>query len=208
MDGVPTRQLFINGQWVAPVKGGRFPVVSPITEKQVGSIPAATPGDVELAVAAAVDCVNRKQWTKSTGAYRAKFLRAIADKVGCQAGAGGQRAWAAAALERPHSLAQTSTIVYLLLPLHTNHTWSISSRRRRSCWRGWRRSMLGSPSPRPNGTWTTWRAASSTMLTWLSSWTSGRWVLVGTCTWVARAGGAVLCCDLAQAVCCCGPQAE
>lgn len=79
---IPERQLFIGGQWVSPCKGGRIPIVNPVTEETIGSIPAATPDDVEAAVAAAQACVESGSWTKATGAYRAKYLRAIAEKVG------------------------------------------------------------------------------------------------------------------------------
>lgn len=79
---VPKRELFINGQWVAPTGNKRLPVINPATEEEVGSIPAAVPADVDAAVAAAQACVASGAWTRSTGAYRAKFLHAIADKVG------------------------------------------------------------------------------------------------------------------------------
>lgn len=75
------RQLFIGGKWMPPAKGGRFQVVSPITEEVIGTIPAATAEDVEAAVAAADAAVRGKHWTTSSGAYRARYLRAIADKV-------------------------------------------------------------------------------------------------------------------------------
>lgn len=59
----------------------RVQVVSPITEEVIGTIPAATAEDVEAAVAAADAAVRGKHWTTSSGAYRARYLRAIADKV-------------------------------------------------------------------------------------------------------------------------------
>lgn len=49
-----------------------------------GSIPAATAEDVEIAVEAARKALSRnggKEWASATGAYRAKYLRAIAAKV-------------------------------------------------------------------------------------------------------------------------------
>lgn len=78
---VPKRQLFIGGQWVAPVKGGEMPIISPATEAQVGTIAAGTQEDIEKAVAAAQAAI-KAGWTKTTGAHRAKYLRAIAEKVG------------------------------------------------------------------------------------------------------------------------------
>lgn len=50
-----------------------------------GSIPAATAEDVELAVDAARKALARNKgqdWASASGALRAKYLRAIAAKVG------------------------------------------------------------------------------------------------------------------------------
>lgn len=81
MERVPERQLFIGGAFVPPVGGGRLPVICPFTEQAIGSIPAATAKDVEAAVEAAASAVAARQWTTSTGAHRARYLRAVADKV-------------------------------------------------------------------------------------------------------------------------------
>ena len=82
---IPQRQLFIGGKWVAPAKGGSLPVVCPATEQVVGSIPAATAEDVDAAVSAAASAAQSGHWTQTTGAYRAGFLRAIAQKAGLRA---------------------------------------------------------------------------------------------------------------------------
>lgn len=63
-------------------------MISPATEEQVGTIPAATSEDVEKAVAAAVRCVESNTWTRATGAERARNLRAIASKVSGLGGVG------------------------------------------------------------------------------------------------------------------------
>ncbi|GAQ87015.1 aldehyde dehydrogenase [Klebsormidium nitens] len=81
---VPTRDLFINGTWVAPVLNERLPIINPATEESIGAIPAATAEDVDKAVKAARDAFTRnggKDWARATGAVRAKYLRAIAAKV-------------------------------------------------------------------------------------------------------------------------------
>lgn len=55
------------------------------TKYASGSIPAATAEDVELAVDAARKALARnkgKDWASAPGAHRAKYLRAIAAKVG------------------------------------------------------------------------------------------------------------------------------
>lgn len=78
---VPSRQLYIGGAWVAPTRHQYLDVVCPATEAVVGKIPAATIEDVESAVAAAAAAYKSGHWSKTSGAYRAKYLKAIAEKV-------------------------------------------------------------------------------------------------------------------------------
>jgi betaine-aldehyde dehydrogenase len=81
---VPKRGLFIDGQWVEPIKGKRIPIINPTTEEPVGDIPAATSEDVDAAVKAAKEAFYRnkgRDWAKATGKHRATFLRAIAKRV-------------------------------------------------------------------------------------------------------------------------------
>ncbi|KAF2608701.1 hypothetical protein F2Q68_00045533 [Brassica cretica] len=81
---VPTRQLFIDGEWREPILKNRIPIVNPSTQDVIGHIPAATKEDVEVAVNAARRAFSRnkgKDWAKAPGALRAKYLRAIAAKV-------------------------------------------------------------------------------------------------------------------------------
>nr|GMC48299.1 betaine aldehyde dehydrogenase, chloroplastic-like [Ipomoea batatas] len=78
--GIPTRQLFIGGEWIEPVKRNRLPIINPATEETIGDIPGATPEDVDIAVEAARRAMAG-EWGSTTGAQRAKYLRAIAAKV-------------------------------------------------------------------------------------------------------------------------------
>ncbi|XP_021900854.1 betaine aldehyde dehydrogenase 1, chloroplastic [Carica papaya] len=81
---IPPRELFIDGEWVQPICRKRIPIINPATEEAIGDIPAATPEDVEVAVAAARRAFIRNKgedWSKASGAVRAKYLRAIAAKV-------------------------------------------------------------------------------------------------------------------------------
>eukprot|EP00262_Sarcandra_glabra_P022472 TRINITY_DN996_c1_g2_i1.p1 TRINITY_DN996_c1_g2~~TRINITY_DN996_c1_g2_i1.p1 ORF type:complete len:505 (-),score=105.60 TRINITY_DN996_c1_g2_i1:228-1742(-) len=81
---IPSRQLFINGEWREPQNKKRIPIVNPATQEIIGDIPAATAEDVELAVDAASKAFSRNKgmdWPKASGAYRAQFLRAIASKI-------------------------------------------------------------------------------------------------------------------------------
>ncbi|KAA3458310.1 betaine aldehyde dehydrogenase 1, chloroplastic [Gossypium australe] len=81
---IPSRQLFIDGEWREPILKKRLPIINPATEEIIGNIPAATAEDVELAVAAARRALSSnkgKDWATAPGAVRAKYLRAIAAKV-------------------------------------------------------------------------------------------------------------------------------
>ncbi|KAL3690156.1 hypothetical protein R1sor_016465 [Riccia sorocarpa] len=81
---VPSRKLFIGGEWVTPARGGKIPIICPTTEEQIGQIPAATAEDVDAAVKAARQAFTRnngKDWSRASGKHRAKILRAIAAKV-------------------------------------------------------------------------------------------------------------------------------
>ena len=75
------RQLYIDGAWVKPDKGQRYDVYSPTTGDKIGTIPSATAEDVDKAVLAASKAFKTGAWSKRPGAYRAKILRAVANKV-------------------------------------------------------------------------------------------------------------------------------
>ncbi|KAA8542616.1 hypothetical protein F0562_023768 [Nyssa sinensis] len=81
---IPSRQLFIDGEWRQPIKKKRLPIINPATEEIIGDIPAATAEDVDIAVDAARRALVRnrgRDWASASGAYRAKYLRAIAAKI-------------------------------------------------------------------------------------------------------------------------------
>ncbi|XP_042499349.1 betaine aldehyde dehydrogenase 1, chloroplastic-like [Macadamia integrifolia] len=81
---IPYRQLYIDGEWKEPLQRKRIPIINPSTEEILGDIPAATAEDVEIAVDAARRAFSRnkgRDWASTSGAYRAKYLRAIAAKV-------------------------------------------------------------------------------------------------------------------------------
>ncbi|AUW45845.1 aldehyde dehydrogenase family protein [Rhizobium leguminosarum] len=71
-------ELYIDGQWVKPAKGGTCEVINPATEEVIHRIAAATAEDVDLAVKAARRAFDKDGWPKLTGARRAGYLRAIA----------------------------------------------------------------------------------------------------------------------------------
>ncbi|XP_071731655.1 aminoaldehyde dehydrogenase 2, peroxisomal-like [Rutidosis leptorrhynchoides] len=81
---IPSRQLFVDGEWKEPVRKNRIPIINPATEQIIGDIPAATSEDVDVAVKAARKALKHnggKEWATASGSYRAKYLRAIAAKI-------------------------------------------------------------------------------------------------------------------------------
>lgn len=74
-------KLFIDGQWLAPVKGGTFPVVNPATEEVIHHAPAGTAEDIDLAVKAARRAFDTGPWPRMSGAERARYLRAMAERI-------------------------------------------------------------------------------------------------------------------------------
>ena len=74
-------KLYIDGKWVAPLKGGKADVINPATEEAIQQIATATEEDVDLAVKAARRAFDRDGWPKLSGAERAKYLRAIASGI-------------------------------------------------------------------------------------------------------------------------------
>jgi betaine-aldehyde dehydrogenase len=73
--------LFIDGEWVAPARGGSFPVIDPATEEVFAHAPAGTAEDVDRAVRAARRAFDKGPWPRMSGRERAAVLRRIADGV-------------------------------------------------------------------------------------------------------------------------------
>lgn len=74
-------ELYIDGKWVKPVKGGSTSVINPATEEVIQPIASASVEDVDIAVKAARRAFDKDGWPKLTGAQRAKYLRAIANGI-------------------------------------------------------------------------------------------------------------------------------
>ncbi|MBP1858087.1 aldehyde dehydrogenase family protein [Rhizobium herbae] len=74
-------ELYIDGRWVKPVRGGSTEVINPATEEVIQTIAAATEEDVDLAVKAARRAFDKDGWPKLSGAQRATYLRSIADGI-------------------------------------------------------------------------------------------------------------------------------
>jgi betaine-aldehyde dehydrogenase len=73
--------LFIDGQWVLPVRGGTFPVIDPATAQTIHRAPAGTAEDINSAVEAAREAFDRGPWARMPGAERGKYLRLMANAL-------------------------------------------------------------------------------------------------------------------------------
>jgi aldehyde dehydrogenase (NAD+) len=76
-------QHYIGGAWAPATTDERIDVVDPATESVIGSVPAGTAADVDLAVAAARGAFD--SWAATTPEVRAKHLTAIADGLTARA---------------------------------------------------------------------------------------------------------------------------
>ena len=74
-----TYDNYIDGEWVAPVKGQYFDNPSPVTGKTVCRIARGTAEDIELALDAAH--AAKDAWGKTSPAERAVILNKIADRM-------------------------------------------------------------------------------------------------------------------------------
>lgn len=68
------RQLFINGQWCAPLDGGAIAVISPVDGAVVAEVACAGPGDMTRAVAAARAAFDDGPWPRLSPAERIAAL--------------------------------------------------------------------------------------------------------------------------------------
>ncbi|MHC6628492.1 aldehyde dehydrogenase [Streptomyces globosus] len=72
-------QLFIGGEWVDPLGAGTIEVVSPHTEQVIGSVPHASRGDVDRAVAAARRAFDEGPWPRMPLEERIAVVTRIKD---------------------------------------------------------------------------------------------------------------------------------
>jgi len=73
-----TYKLFIDGKWRDASDGATMPAINPFNQEVHGSIPVATLGDVEDAIAAARRSYDTV-WSKTSPSERAKLLYKVAD---------------------------------------------------------------------------------------------------------------------------------
>jgi aldehyde dehydrogenase (NAD+) len=70
-------KLFVGGEWVTPASQDTIEVISPVTEEVIATVPAASEGDVDAAVAAAREAFDHGPWPRLSPAERAHALRRI-----------------------------------------------------------------------------------------------------------------------------------
>lgn len=70
---------YIGGEWVAPVQGGYFDNISPVTGQVVGKIARGTAADIELALDAAHKA--KDGWGRTSSTERSNILLKIADRM-------------------------------------------------------------------------------------------------------------------------------
>ncbi len=71
-------ELYIDGQFAPAANGATFDVVNPATEEVTARVAAAAAADVDRAVRAARRAFDTEGWPQTSGAERARYLRAIA----------------------------------------------------------------------------------------------------------------------------------
>jgi aldehyde dehydrogenase (NAD+) len=67
-------RLFIGGEWVPPATRDTLEVISPHTEEVIATVPAASPADIDAAVAAARRAFDEGPWPRLAPAERAEVM--------------------------------------------------------------------------------------------------------------------------------------
>lgn len=78
-------QFFIGGEWVSPSSARRFEIINATTEESLGSVPEAMQVDVDRAVAAARQALEKSAWASYSPAERAetmvRFAQALTNRA-------------------------------------------------------------------------------------------------------------------------------
>ncbi len=75
---LPPTQMLIDGRWCEPGAGQRFATVDPATETRIAEVARADATDIEIAVAAARQALEKGPWPLMTGAQRGRILHRLA----------------------------------------------------------------------------------------------------------------------------------
>jgi len=76
-----TRQMLINGKWVAAASGKTFPTYNPATGEVLAHIAEGDKEDIDRAVAAARAAFDTGPWSKMTPAERGRLIWKLADLI-------------------------------------------------------------------------------------------------------------------------------
>ena len=138
------QQLYIDGQWIAPARGGSFETFDPSDESLLARVGAATAEDIDTAVKAARAAFDDGPWPNLAGAERAAVLRRIAQ--GIAAASGSWPNWRYETMEsrcpKPCGTSTTPPVASISTPTSPN---------------GWTRTGSGR-SPWPTSASVPWRA--------------------------------------------------
>lgn len=74
-------KLYIGGQWIAPATDQVLEVFSPATEERVGTVPVASPADIDKAVAVARRAFDDGPWSQTTPTERGEILAKAAKLI-------------------------------------------------------------------------------------------------------------------------------
>ena len=77
----PSRQLFIDGEFVPSSGPARRGIIDPATRQVVAEVPDATPEDVERAVGAARRAFDDSDWPRTPAVERGRILLKLAELV-------------------------------------------------------------------------------------------------------------------------------
>lgn len=75
---LPPTDMLIGGEWCEPQQGRRFETINPATEDVIADVAEAGAPDIDAAVAAARDALERGPWAKMTCAERGRILNRLA----------------------------------------------------------------------------------------------------------------------------------
>ncbi len=73
-------KLFINDEWVEPVKGEYFATIDPATEEPIAEVARATAADIDKAVKAA-DAAMNGPWSRLSPIERGALMFKLADAI-------------------------------------------------------------------------------------------------------------------------------
>jgi aldehyde dehydrogenase (NAD+) len=74
-------RLFLGGQWVLPATDATIEIISPVTEEVIGTVPEASPADMDAAVAAAREAFDHGPWPRMSPVERAAALRRVGAEI-------------------------------------------------------------------------------------------------------------------------------